>query len=275
MRSTLAPPFAIQYDNQRQGTINLNTLSQFPVWAGLMQGHLNAAEFTSVTGVIGSADQLSFQNFVNNRRGYAVNSSAAPTFVTGAGPFNYAPGHLSPDFPTEFAGVFRSATFSPKAIQVRTNPDVMRRRAVNGTLLRGAGDLAQNNSPGAAHPSLFVRTAGQQPAVDPITAPTAVMPVSQNLHHDRLRNAFMRYQTLMRMPNLVSDNSQVFLVRLTVGLFEVDAQTLSLQDEYNADIGRNQRYQATFVIDRSIPVGFKPGEDLNARDVVVFESYGQ
>jgi hypothetical protein len=28
-----------------------------------------------------------------------------------------------------------------------------------------------------------------------------------------------------------------------------------------------------FIVDRSIPVGFIPGQDLNARDVVVFESY--
>ncbi len=85
----------------------------------------------------------------------------------------------------------------------------------------------------------------------------------------------MKYQTLMRMPNLVSDNSQVFLIRLTLGFFEVDAQTQTLQNEYNADIGQNTRYQATFVVDRSIPVGFIPGQDLNARDVVIFESYAQ
>ena len=51
--------------------------------------------------------------------------------------------------------------------------------------------------------------------------------------------------------------------------------TSAVQDEYNAESGNNKRYQATFVIDRSIPVGFIPGQDLNARDCVIFESYGQ
>jgi hypothetical protein len=45
--------------------------------------------------------------------------------------------------------------------------------------------------------------------------------------------------------------------------------------EYNEDIGQNQRYQAMFIIDRSRPVGFLPGQNLNARDVVVFEKYFQ
>ncbi len=85
----------------------------------------------------------------------------------------------------------------------------------------------------------------------------------------------MRYQTLMRMPNLAADNSQVFVIRLTLGFFEVDPATQNLKDEYNADIGQNERYQATFVIDRSVPVGFDPGKDLNARDIVIFESYAQ
>ena len=93
---------------------------------------------------------------------------------------------------------------------------------------------------------------------------------------DRTRNPFMRYQTLMRMPNLVSDNSQTFLVRMTLGFFEVDsANTNSLGAEYNESIGQNRRYQAMFIIDRSIPVGFMPGKDLNARDTVVFERFYQ
>ena len=274
MRSNMAPPFGMMYDNQRQGMINLNTISSFPVWAGLMQGHLTPNEFTNPAGA-GSATQLSFNNFIQSRRGYPIAGAGAISRVTGNGPYNYDPGNLSPNFPTEFAGVFRSAISSSKAI-AQPGGTNLRRRSVNGTLLRGNGSLSVNNNPPAGHPSLFVRVAAQSPEVAPLNnGPISVLPTSLFLHHDRLRNPFMRYQTLMRMPNLVSDNSQTFLVRLTIGFFEVDAETQGLQDEYNADVGKNERYEATFVIDRSIPVGFKPGEDLNARDVVVFESYGQ
>ena len=71
--------------------------------------------------------------------------------------------------------------------------------------------------------------------------------------------------------------SQVFLIRLTLGFFEVkvDGGTKGLGREYNSDTGMSERYKATFVVDRSIPVGFAPGKDFNARNVVVFESYGQ
>jgi hypothetical protein len=71
---------------------------------------------------------------------------------------------------------------------------------------------------------------------------------------------------------------------MTIGFFEVDETWNNLAPgfvwrsmgrEYNEDIGQNQRYQAMFIIDRSRPVGFLPGQNLNARDVVVFEKYFQ
>jgi len=79
----------------------------------------------------------------------------------------------------------------------------------------------------------------------------------------------------MRMPNLASDNSQTYVIRMTVGLFEVDPVNQSLGREYNEELGLNERYEAMFIIDRSRPVGFIPGQPLNARDVVVFEKYYQ
>ncbi len=266
-RSLLAPPFNIKYDNHRQGTINLNTISKFPVWAGLMQGHMTTSEFSSPNS---SAGQFAYDNFKRMRRGYNVSRNTPPTKVTaGAGPYNYAPSYLNSSYPTEFGGVFRPGVHADKAIQTRANAagqngsrDQLRRNSVNGGLMRDTANLSATTP---AQTSMFVRRADQAP----------ITTGGQNPSLDRLRNPFMRQQTLMRMPNLVSDNSQVFLVRMTVGFFEVDAATQSLGREYNAEIGRSQRYQGTFVIDRSIPVGFSPGDDLNARDVVVFESYAQ
>ena len=94
-------------------------------------------------------------------------------------------------------------------------------------------------------------------------------------HMDRLRSPMNRFQTLMRMPNLSSDNSQVFLVRMTIGLFEVDAGTLSLGAEYNAEFGTAKRQSALFVIDRSIPVCFIPGQDTNVEDVIIYQSISE
>jgi len=254
-QSLLKPPFNILYDNQRQGMVNLNSVSSFPVWAGLMQGHLNTGEFTNAR----TTESLGYNQFRANRRGFAGNNPVVRLTDTGASPgsYNYD-NKLNAKYPTQFAGVFRSSLTSKYGLVAG-----LERSGVNGTLLR---DDASVEATVPAQQPLFVRAATQNPVV------TAANP---NPESNRLANSHMRYQTLMRMPNLASNNSQVFLMRMTLGFFEVDAATGELGREYNADAGMSERYQATFVVDRSIPVGFEPGKDLNARDVVIFESYGQ
>lgn len=262
------PPFNFHWNNLRQGQVNLNTLAEFPVWAGLMRGHLNSSEFLNRdgNGSGGTESQLAFDAFLASRRGYTV-SSGAVTPVSGNPPYNYAPSALDPNFPSEFVGAFRNnmdSGFSP-TVRDGTSDTLLNRRGVNGSILRASGDLA-SAAPATVDgttPPLFVRGITQ--------VPTAATSIDQ----DRNRNAFMRYQTLMRTSNLVSDNSQVFLVRLTLGLFEVDADTLNLGREYNEDIGQQERYEAMFIIDRSRPVGFVPGRDLNVKDVVLFERFYQ
>ncbi len=267
----LAPPFNFRYGNIRNGCVNLNTLSEFPVWQGLMQGHMNATEYASPASS-GVATQLAFDEFSFAKRGY---DPIPETRVTSAGPYNYDATHLNPLFPTQFAGMFRDAAttrFSP-SVRDTVTTDKLRRRPINGTLLRGNGSLDTNDPDRGGVANVgpqFVRGAMKAPTWDNSVTP-AVDP-----HLDRNRNPFMRYQTLMRMPNLVSDNSQVFLIRLTLGFFEVDASNInSLGAEYGESTGEAQRYQAMFIIDRSIPVGFVPGVDMNARDTVIFERYYQ
>ncbi len=233
----LKPPFNIAYDNQRQGTINLNTVSSKVAWYGLMQAHMNANEWLDGTGT-----KFDIKKLIDTRRGYVPTTSEVP-FTNGGTDINYDSKRLNKDFPTQFAGVFRSATTGTKGITDRLN-----RSAVEAGLLR----------PEFSDPQLpfFVRnTDPSKPALN------------------RWRNPFVRYQTLMRMPNLVSDNSQVFLIRMTMGFFEVDAASQHLGREYNAESGNAKRYRGTFVIDRSIPVGFSPGQDLNTRNTIIFESY--
>jgi len=263
-RSLLRPPMNMKYDNQRVGRINLNTVSKFPVWVGVMQGHMNSNEFARVDGAA-NENQLSFNQFLDSRRGYAPSPLRT---VSQGGNINYDAGNLSHQFPTQFLGTYRNAMssmFTP-ALPDTAASNILRRREVNPTLLRVAGQVATSDPPsGTPAPlSQYVRGQAQLPN-DPINLP----------HLDRNRSAFTRYQTLMRMPNLVTDNSQLYLIRLTMGFFEVDASTGSLGREYNEDLGQNKRYRAMYIIDRSKEVGFVPGQDLNARDVVLFESYMQ
>ncbi len=257
-RALLRPPFNLDYDNQRIGRVNLNTVSEFPVWAGLMQGHLTGTEFTDPNAGV-TADLLSYQRFLNGRRGFTVPPPSPvpqPVTIMDGGNINYDPANLSHQFPSQFVGAYRealAATFAP-ALRDTGATNLTRRREADAMLLR--------SDPFAALPE-------QVPAWVRNQAGT-VLP-----HLDRNRNAFTRYQTLMRMPNLVTDNSQLYMIRMTIGFFEVDANTGNLGREYNEELGQNKRYRAMYIIDRAKEVGFKPGQNLNARDVVLFESYTQ
>jgi|694.fasta_scaffold02766_18 hypothetical protein len=266
------PPFNFHYDGLRHGRINLNTLGGFPVWQGLMQGHMNDDEVSNSA----SLSQLGFLSFLRSRRGFDVSPNAPPQPFGSGGTVNYDPSRFDPRFPTEFAGVFRGHAEAGLAIRTSgtgPNSELLRRRGVDASYFRHR-DILSTNDPPSEKP-LFVRDNAQQPP-----------PVAGAGDHsrDRQRDAFIRHQTLMRMANLASDNSQTFVVWMTIGFFEVDETWNNLAPggvwrsmgrEYNEDIGQNQRYQAMFIIDRSRPVGFLPGQNLNARDVVVFEKYFQ
>ncbi|TWT74171.1 hypothetical protein [Allorhodopirellula solitaria] len=269
-----AAPFNFTEDNQRHGKLNLNSIETFAAWKGLMQGHMNPGEYSNASGAA-NADQLSYQSFLQTRRGYVPpNTTPVPTVLLSdsSTPVNYAPNQLDPRFPTQFAGVFRRSAEGKFGMEVRDlstsgNDDslLLRRRNVNAGLLRGEGtvDNQETGTGGTTptHTPLFVRSGGE-------------LPQTTIEYQNRNKNPFLKYQTLMRMPNLASDNSQTFLIRMTVGFFEVDADdTANLGAEYGESTGQTQRYRAMFIVDRSIPVGFIPGQDLNARDTVVFERY--
>src|SRR5262249_31240332 len=115
------------------------------------------------------------------------------------------------------------------------------------------------------------------------------------------RNPYLMYQPMTRLGNLVTEHSNVFAVWVTVGYFEVEkapdwnnnvnnvqqrfggdgiatsAATIAaralydrvypegyaLAQEVGSDTGNTKRQRGFYIIDRTIPVGFKPGEDLN------------
>lgn len=274
MDELYSPPFNKLVSQDRGGRINLNTLSDFTTYAGLMQGHMIPEEFTMEN----STNQLGFRNFLQSRRGYSVPGTAQRVVPLMPGdpppspPFNYLPDHLDSAFPTEFAGVFKPSTFSEFAIELSSSTatnnyerQLMRRRSSDAGLLRANGDLKVQEPqtlPAAPIIPLLSRANNAGSTVPP--------------HLNRTRDPMLRYQHLMRMPNLVSDNSQVFAIWMTLGFFEVDPQNVeSVGSELDASRGNARRFKALFIVDRSIPVGFIPGQDLNARDIVIFERFFQ
>lgn len=92
------------------------------------------------------------------------------------------------------------------------------------------------------------------------------------------RNPYFAYQPLGKMMNMVTTNSNCYAIWITVGYFEVEeagAPNYIYPDGYRlgmeigADSGEIKRHRAFYVVDRSIPVGFEPGEDHNVDKCVL------
>lgn len=116
---------------------------------------------------------------------------------------------------------------------------------------------------------------------------------------DGERNSYFYYHPMSRLGNLVTNRSNVFAVWITVGYFEVEkapnwndpdaAVRATVQAHFNNDItlynrvypdgymlgrevgsdtGNIRRQRGFYIIDRTEPVGFKPGEDLNVENMI-------
>jgi hypothetical protein len=115
------------------------------------------------------------------------------------------------------------------------------------------------------------------------------------------RNAYFQYHKLQRLGNLLTSHSNVYAVWITVGYFEVypwngaDPNNLALSrsnpaavtpfpdaahpdgyqlgPELGSDSGHTKRHRGFYIIDRSIPVGYKNGQDVNADRTIVLRRF--
>jgi len=85
------------------------------------------------------------------------------------------------------------------------------------------------------------------------------------------RNAAAQFSELIQQGNKVTTRSNVYAVWITVGYFEVN--TRSVAGELNLDRGAIERHRIFAIIDRTIPVAFEPGEDHNASDTILVETF--
>lgn len=93
-----------------------------------------------------------------------------------------------------------------------------------------------------------------------------------NFYRNLARDSGFRFQNVARMANVTTNHSNVFMVRMTIGYFVVDPTTGAVGGEYVGDTGKAERRQSTYVVDRSIPVGFVRGRAINALDTVIYSS---
>jgi hypothetical protein len=160
--------------------------------------------------------------------------------------------------PTEFAHPFRS--FGGASLVPTLTGDPLlpspNHREINATLMREA--------PGGGQP-LFQSVA------------------SSSAWNDTDRNPFFRYQGLMRLSNLVTTRSNVYALWITVGYFEVSPNPggidaghpdgYQLGRELGSDTGEIERHRAFYIFDRTIPVGFQRGQDLNVEKAILINRF--
>ncbi len=153
------------------------------------------------------------------------------------------------DYPTEFARPFRSTSGAHLWPGTALTPD----RDIESGLLRSDPDNPEK----------------------PLFAFESTSDIN-----DTGRNPYFRYQGLMRLANLTTTRSNVYAVWITVGYFEAKPTSDTtipggyiLGREMGAETGEINRHRAFYMIDRSVPVGFVRGEDMNVENAIMLQRY--
>ena len=233
------------------GKINLNTMTEDTVFRGLMWNAMtptstaSASWYTALTEKLTSTSMPYWTEFQKLRRGFDIGTNAS---IPNANPYQ------SVSYPFEFSHPFTTATAFDKLTLGPTQYD----RATNAGLLRRGEtttapyDMATSSSP---KPRLFKADVDN---IYPDGATAGNVPL----------NTYIRNYPAARLANLTTDRSSVFAIRVTLGYFEADSGG-NLGSEYGADQGKAKRHRAIYMIDRSIPVGYQPGQDLNTDNIIL------
>ena len=95
------------------------------------------------------------------------------------------------------------------------------------------------------------------------------------------RNAYFQYQTQSRLGNLATNRSNVYAIWITVGYFEAvpvlpsaaNPEGYQIGAEKGSDTGAFERHRAFYMFDRSVPMGFQRGKDLNVDEGILVEAH--
>ena len=270
------PPHHVIPAYREPGKLNLNTVYSPEIWRALLNrpaGIWTQPDWADLSDPI----TASWAEFLDSRRGY---------LVSGTGWLNRML-ELNPDYPTRLGNPFRGfggfSNVPPTSPVDGNNPAIQNliEREVNATLLRPKMRY-DNNRPEFTKTPLF-----QSPPTDPENPS-----VNRYLEYcDINRNPFFRYRDLMRLGNLVTTRSNVYAVWVTIGYFEVEPITQAtvppgltpqeiaeiypdgymLGQELGSDSGDIRRHRGFFIVDRSLPVGFKRGQDLNVDKAILIK----
>jgi hypothetical protein len=289
------PPFNWQSQYRDPGRINLNTVFDPVVFQGLMDDY---PQWQYGGGSPATSWQMLWQGLVDSRRGYSVAGYTTATGVSAA----QAPGITSssilpnytlfkpallPMFPTYFANPFRpdgAGLFEPpirNSVAPYTTVTMQQPpgQSINTTMLRAAAP--------AAYPGPQVAGTNPVPLFNATTFDQANLAANTSYvsntgtapWRQAARNAYFQYQAQQRLGNLVTNRSNVYATWVTVGYFEAlpvlpsaaNPDGFQLGQEKGTDTGTIERHRAFYMFDRSIPMGFQRGEDLNVQNGILVE----
>ncbi len=246
------PPYNNLSRFRDPGRININTIFDAATWEGVSKA------FPFFDPTMGPGPLQLFGRIMASRRGYGYTGT---------------PLSLDSDNPTLFANPFRAADSADLMPNVGT-PNMRKNEPIQATLLRE--DMLSGRTDG-----LFVPDA-------------TVVPEALYFYQNQNRNPYFRYNGLARLSNLVSNHSNVYAVWVTVGFFEVEPNTGLLQRDITLPLdgvdlahpdglrlgrelgsleGKVKRHRAFYIIDRSIPVAFEPGQNHNVDKAVLVRRF--
>jgi len=238
------------------GKVNLNTIPGEQVWKGVEWNYLRGNARNNPAG------GTNWSQIASSRRGYAP---ASNPFLVDQHP------NLNPNYPTQFAGAFRPGLLGA------VGPVL-----AGETAKDGSGNLQSTrlrNLVRKSHTLFRPESSGGAPLPDPLPdAGTPLMlgganPQQLGLYRDSDKQPFIAYQRLMRLPNLVTQQSNVYAVWMTIGFFEFDFENSGIGAEFTGNRGEVTRHRSFYIIDRTTPVGFRPGEDLNTDKAILLRRF--
>jgi hypothetical protein len=287
-------PFNSMSTYRVPGKINLNTIAHDEVWKAIEWAYDNAAKTS--TGA-----SASFTEIKNARRGYvkstgvqtgtfALANSGSFLLSNNALPDEVLNENLDQHIPSQFAGADRpgfSANIdvapqfgdvgNPYVLATHPYSALAKERASTGTLLKPnfgptSVTVSQRTNAmfaGSAVNNTFnVNAESDQSLLQPVQNSVFGTPFRDVETDTHLRQPFANFQRAMRLPNLTTNQSNVFAVWITIGLFEYDPEE-GIGREYVGPSGVPQRSKSFYVVDRSIPVGFAPGKQYNTDKTIL------
>jgi hypothetical protein len=171
------------------------------------------------------------------------------------GRVNLYTGGASPVIRALVAGRVDGRASSPFEYEALKYPDSVDSQSVRSPTMRPTAALLCNKING----EIFMDTSPEYA----ILKAGVVAPPDKDDHvpFNPSLNPFFCFNTAIRMPNVATTRSHVFAVWITVRLTDT------------ADPSKVTFRRLFAIIDRSIPVGFIHGMDLNARDTVLLQRY--